>query len=477
MTVVSSIGSAALPGLYDEEWTRSQAALAGPRTDTLAESVLILLTLTVVQRMVGFLRSVVFCRWLDAQELGLWDMAHGFLMLAAPAVVLGLPGSFGRYVEHYRRHGQLRTFFRCTLSVIVCLQMLAVLGVSLASCQVSLLIFGSGEHAGLVRVLALGLGALIAQNALISLFTAMRMFRVVSVMQFSQTMTFALLGCGLLAGCQPAAIYVAAAFGAACCLSSAGGLVWLRRAWPALPQSAASMSERRLWARLMPFALWVWAGTWLSNLFDLTDRYLIIHYSGLEAAEALWQVGQYHSSRVIPLLLLGMGELLAAIAIPHLAHDWESGRRELVSRRLTVLIKLLSFVFTAASAAVLLAAPWLFEVALAGKYAGGLAVLPGTLIYATWAALAAATINYLWCAEKARLASLTLLVGLMINVSLNLVLLPRWGLSGVVAATAAGHLTVLVLLLYACRVNELELDFGVWLAAALPMLNWLGPNV
>ncbi len=53
-------------------------------TDTLVDSVLILLGLSVVQRLVGFVRAVLFCRWLDAEQLGLWDMAFSFLLLAAP---------------------------------------------------------------------------------------------------------------------------------------------------------------------------------------------------------------------------------------------------------------------------------------------------------------------------------------------------------------------------------------------------------
>ena len=39
-------------------------------------------------------------------------MAYSFLLLAAPVVVLGLPGSFGRYLERFRQRGQLRTFLR-----------------------------------------------------------------------------------------------------------------------------------------------------------------------------------------------------------------------------------------------------------------------------------------------------------------------------------------------------------------------------
>ena len=85
---------------------------AAPRTDTLLGSVVILLGLTVVQRLVGFVRAVLFCRWLDAEQLGLWDMAFSFLLIAAPLAVAAIPGAFGRYIEYYRRRGQLRPFLR-----------------------------------------------------------------------------------------------------------------------------------------------------------------------------------------------------------------------------------------------------------------------------------------------------------------------------------------------------------------------------
>src|SRR6188508_2816573 len=101
-------------------------ASAGIRPDTLAASVTILLVANVVQRSIGFGRGILFCRWLTPDELGTWDMAYSFLLLAAPVIVLGLPGCFGRYLERYRQRGQLRTFLRravtwtATLTVIAC---------------------------------------------------------------------------------------------------------------------------------------------------------------------------------------------------------------------------------------------------------------------------------------------------------------------------------------------------------------------
>ena len=48
------------------------------RADSLLHSVVLWLVLIAVQRGVGFLRAILFCRWLDPAQLGLWDMAFGF---------------------------------------------------------------------------------------------------------------------------------------------------------------------------------------------------------------------------------------------------------------------------------------------------------------------------------------------------------------------------------------------------------------
>ena len=80
--------------------------------DTLATSVMLMLVMTVLQRLVGFGRGIAFCRWLDPEQLGQWDVAFGFINLAAPLALLGLPGSFGRYFEYYRQRGQVRLFLR-----------------------------------------------------------------------------------------------------------------------------------------------------------------------------------------------------------------------------------------------------------------------------------------------------------------------------------------------------------------------------
>jgi O-antigen/teichoic acid export membrane protein len=452
-----------------------RAPPAEPRVDTLADTVVLMLALTVVQRLVGFVRGVLFCRWLDPEQLGEWDLAFGFLLLAAPLAVLGLPGSFSRYTEYYRSRGQLRLFLRHTATLTCWLTLLAVAAIGWQAAWFSELVFGRGDRIEMVRLLAASLSVVIAYNSLVELFTSLRLFRLISLLQFLHSLLFALVGCGLLWWWRSMAESVVLAYAAACLACGALSVVWLRRTWRSLPEVNQPLARRSLLVKLMPFAVWVWVTNWLSNLFDIVDRYMIVHFSGLEAAEALVQVGNYHSSRVVPILLVSIAGMLGSVALPHLSHDWEAGRRQRVSHSVNLMLKLVTSAVMLAGTAILAAAPWLFGWAFEGKYAGGLAVLPLTLTYCVWFGVIGIAQNYLWCAERARVGSLAVLAGVVTNVLLNLLLLPHYGLHGAVAATAVANFVALALTCLFSQRAGMTFDRGTWLAMLLPPLFVLGP--
>lgn len=446
-------------------------------TDTLADSVLILIALMGVQRLVGFCRAVLFCRWLDPVELGQWDMAFSFLMLAGPLSVLALSSSLGRYVEHYRQRRKLRTLLKRTALACAALAASSALFVFAVRQWFSELVFGTPERTDLVGLLAGSLLAVIAFNYFYDLFAALRNIRLVALLQLLNGLVFAGLGVGLLLGWRCNAQSVILAYGGACAVSAAVGIWWLLRSWRILPEDGQPPPHRDLWSKLIPYATWILITSVLVNLFGVVDRYMILHYSSLSASKALVLVGQYHSSRVVPLLLVSVAAILGSMITPHLSHDWEAGRRDRVTARLNLLLKLFGFVLAAAGVMVLFVSPLLFGVAFQGKFAGGLAVLPWTLVYCTWFAMYAIIQNYLLCCEKARLASLAFLIGLAANVGLNLLLLPRLGLLGAVLATTAANLAVVLLVSAFNHLLGFRMDRGAWLVLALPLLIPLGPWV
>jgi O-antigen/teichoic acid export membrane protein len=420
-----------------------RTASSGLRADSLATGVLVLIVLTVFQRVVGLLRNVLFCRLMEPAELGRWNLALSLLLLAAPLAVLGLPGSFGRYVEHYRQRGQLRTFLRRTAAVTVLLALVATLGMLAGHRWTSWLIFKDTQQTALVLTLAFALVSVIAFNYLTELFTALRQVRLVAWLQLTMSLLFALAAVTMLHAAGTGALGVVTAYAIACAVAAAVAGWRLRATWQSIPLAPATMPQRALWGKLMPFAAWIWISELFGNLFNTADRYMIVHFAPVDATRAASMVGQYHSSRVIADLMIAMACLLSSVVLPYLSHDWEKGHRQLVSQRLNLALKLVAIVLTAGGVMMLWAAPLIFDWAFGGKYREGLVVFPLTITYCIWFGMVIIAQNYLWCAERARRASLAFVVGLVANVTLNLLLLPRWGLVGAVVATTSANAVAL----------------------------------
>ena len=436
--------------------------------DRLSASIVSLLVMTLLQRLVGFVRGLLVCRLLPPEQLGQWDLALGFLELTAPIVVLGIPGSFGRYVEHYRQRGMLRTFVRRATFAAGALVAIAVVLFAFHPDLISLLIYGSTAQRGTVEWMSLALAGVIAYYFSNTLLVALRRSRVVQRLEFFNSIVFAGVAIALIYGWRADASSVVLAYAIAALAAAILSARVVRRIWSTLPDDSETLPHAALWRRVLPFALAVWGTNWLANAFELADRYMIVHTGGWPIEQALAVLGNYHSSRVFPLLLVSITGSLATIMLPYLSHDWERGQRDAVAAQLNLTCKLLAILLTAAAIAIRLIAPVLFGKVLLGKYADGLGVLPWTLGYSIWFGLARVMQKYLWCAQRVRLAALAWSGGLAVNVLLNLVLLPRFGLNGVVWATAAGNVAALGLVLLLSRLAGLHLARGIGLAVALP---------
>ena len=388
--------------------------------------------------------------------------------MAAPLAVMGLPGSFGRFFEFYRQRGQSRGFLRYVLLATVGLSF-GFIGVVLAfPSYVSLALLGTVEHSQLIRVLAVSLSLVIAMNVLSELAIAMRQVRLMSVIQFVHSVTFAISACALLAftSLSDQGVVIGYSIGALAALVI--GLTFLIKRIRELPADEGSI-DRTLWSRLIPFAAWIWVANILFNLFDTIDRIMIVHFAPVaQSADAI--VGQYHSSRVIPVLLVALATMVGSVILPYLTEDWEKGYRDKARSTTILAFKSCSLLFVFGGFCVLLMAPILFGTMLQGRYDAGMQVLPMTLVYCIWFALIAIIENYLFCTERAKMVSVALLVALVANVALNALLLPWLGLFGAVTATLSANGIALCGTMIFCQRNGLQIDRQTWLLVALPTL-------
>ena len=102
-------------------------------------------------------------------------------------------------------------------------------------------------------------------------------------------------------------------------------------------------------------------------------------------------------------------------------------------------------------------------------------MLPLTLVYCTWFSLFTVGQDYLWVAEKGKLIFTTAVIGLTVNVGLNLVLIPVCGLWGAVLATSIANATNVGVLYWLNHQLGCANDRGVWICALIPLLMLLPP--
>lgn len=444
-------------------------------SDTIAAGVMFALLMTVGQKIIGFVRGILFCRFMTDQELGQWSMVWSFLMLLAPFAVLGLPGCFGRFTEYYRSRGQLRSFI-VRIAVVSTVMTLAIASaVFTFPATVSELIFGTDKQIGVVYGLGVALVIVSLSNFLSSLMESLRQVKVVTAMRFFTGVVFAVVGSWLIWTWDDSASAAAVGYAIACVVGVLPALWVLWKFRSDINNDGDDLGHSEMWKRIAPFAIWLWASNLCHNFFEVSDRYMLIHWSSAPAEIAQGFVGQYHSGRVVPLLLVSVATMLGGVLLPFMSAHWEAGRPQKAVKQLNWTIKLVSMTFTTGGILVMMLAPILFTWILEGRYDEGLKVLPLTLVYCTWFCLFIVGQDYLWVAEKGKWAALAIFVGLASNILINMMLIPSMGLKGAVVATTIGNLINLLMIFGFNHHFGCKADAGIWTCVVTPLLLVVNP--
>lgn len=435
-----------------------------------------MLVLNLGQRVVGLLRNLGFCQFLSDAELGHWSLAYSFFIIAAPIAVLGLPGSFGKFVEIYRQRDCLGVYLNrvglvCGLSAIV-----MATGMLLAPDFFAWLIYG--EQAGL-RIIAWTAMALVMQigyNFVNEIALSLRQVRVLSWMQLTQGMIFAISGIWILYTTGDWSMLLVS-YSLACLLGMMVGAWCVRKVNSEALLQDGPIAHHEFWPRILPFAVALWFNNLLANSFELSDRYMLLHFA--EGGEIAGQsmVGQYYCGRIIPSLLTSFAMMLGGVLLPYLSKDWEAGRREAVRERMNLTVVFLTLSFVLLAIAALVASPLLFDWAFAGKYASAKSILDLSLVQCIWSSLTMVCAAYLFCAEKAKQGSYNLAIGLIVNLGLNLPLIHYYGLTGSVIATLIATFLVLLLTFRTMQKSGCRLDTRSLFFAGMPIVLLLGPAI
>lgn len=445
--------------------------------DAFAVGMLVMLLLSIAQRLIGLLRGLGFCHFLSDVELGQWALANSFFVIAVPIAVLGLPGSFGRFVEYFRSRHQLGTYVRR-----VALVSLAGLSVSAAAMLAfsetfGWLLFRQTDSYAVVLWCAITLVSVTVFSFVNELVGALREVRAVSLMQFVQSVSFAAIGLAVLS-LNPTWTTLLPAFSVACWLATLPGLWVLLRSYRHEFHHTAGpvhLNAKTLWARILPYAVALWVMNLLSNLFEVSDRYMLLHL--IDGGEAAGQavVGQYHCGRILPNLLTSIALMLGGVLLPYISADWEAGNPERIAARLRQMLQSVAIGFLVLSIAALCVSPWLFYYGFGNRYHQAQAILGISLLQAIWSSLFTIAQSYLLCIERGKRLAGLMVAGLLLNLALNAWLISPLGLFGAVLATSTANLATLLLLLWQMSRHGCWLGWGTVLLCLAPLSVAAGP--
>ena len=446
-----------------EQPARSKAFVA----DSLAVGMLVMLGMTVIQRGVGFFRSIWFCRLMDDHVLGQWSMAYLFLINVTPIMLFGMSGSLPRYVEHYRQRGHLQEFVKRILWATVGCG-LAFFAIMLAFQETfAWLIFLDESKTSLIFCVALAAGSTIAFLFVNELVSSLRQVRVSSIMYFMQSIGFTLIGITwLYFGGEVNSLVLSYVIATA--IAVLPGLYVLNSGWRDLEKSDAQFQPRPMWRKLLPYATSIWLMNLLMNAFDFSDRYMILHWMPGGELAGQSAVGQYHSGRIFAVLLLSLATMITGVLMPYLSADWEAGKRKNVSDRLRRWLFFVSTVSTLGSAVVLMISPWLFSTVLQDRYTEGLSLMPMAFLMCIWSAVTAIAQCYLFVVEKGNRVAWVFGSGLIVNIALNGLMLPMYGLQGAVIATVISNGLVMLGVWLTMWHEGFKLDSTTFYVSLLP---------
>lgn len=447
--------------------------------DAFATGVLVMLLLNLVQRVVGLLRGLGFCHYLSDVQLGQWALVNSFLVIGVPIAVLGLPGSFGRFVETFRSRQQLGDYFRHVLTVSLCGLLLVCVSILAFPQQFNWLIFREQSSYGVVVWCVITLISFTAFSFVNELVAALREVRAVSLMQFTQSVVFGVVGLAILS-IQPQWSMLLPSFTVACLLGTVPGVYVIMSSYRAEFQCISQtehMDARSLWRRILPYAFALWVMNLLTNLFEVSDRYMLLHliHGAEQSGQAL--VGQYHCGRILPNLLTSIALMLGGVLLPYISADWEAGQPHRIAARLRQVLQSISIGFTLLSIAAMCVAPLLFHYGFQNRYQQAESILPISLVQAVWTSLFIAAQAYLLCIERGKRLAVLMIVGLILNLALNGWLIPQHGLFGAVLATSIANLVTLLLLLWQMSRHGCWMGWGTLALCLTPLSVAAGPVV
>ncbi len=436
--------------------------------DRITTSVSLVLGLLLAQKMVAFVRSVVFARLLGTSEYGIYTLGFFLVLIMVAVTSLGIPSAFGRYAPRYQSRKGLRWFFRraYVLNIIFSIAVGAVIFIFPGF--FSGLIYGDPSHTRVMMMVAVSVPGLVVLTNLIHTFSGLKLFRASSLSQFAQVALFAVVGTLLALG-------YASATGAlfALALSILVTLIlfmplmigYLKTEEPEYNR----LEEPGFYGRLLRFTIWFTVTPILIHIFHYVDRLT------LQRMLSSSDQGIYSAAVNLSAVISAVGLAVNNVIFPHLSTAWEAGEKERALSSLDLAIKFTAVALTAAGLLLILLGRPLILLLLGEAYIAGADVLPYLVVFYLLTISVWLFGVYASLVERTYVSTIGLVTALPVNVVLNLLLIPVMGIVGAGLATMLSYMLLWIVVVSVCAAFGMPMRARTLVASLFPFLLLLPP--
>jgi O-antigen/teichoic acid export membrane protein len=392
----------------------------------------------IVTLFFSLLRIPILTKGLGANLYGIWSLINVTVSLIVPFAMLGFSVSIIRFLAAEKDIGKARDdFFSACIIVFISGVVFASL-LWVLSDYLALAIFKDADASGFIR---LG-SALVLINSLypviVAFFRMRRKIGVYTALNLSQH--------GLQVGLAVSAILLGYSLGGVITAFIISGVLVIAISLPLIfrqtgfqfPRFSHMKSYLKWGIPLTPNSALLW-------IMQVSDRYMVSYFLGVAAAgtySATYAIGQYASFALAP---------LGIVLYPTLSKTYDEGHHNETANYLKYSLKYLMMVAIPSAFGLAILAKPLLEILTTPEFVSGSTVVPWVAAGTVLNCFYQIGIYIIHLVGKTSITVRLLGTSAVLNVILNLILIPRLGIVGAAVATLVAYAVLGMLTLTVTR--------------------------
>ena len=433
--------------------------------ETAVQSVRVVLIFQAILFAVRFVRSVLFARLLGPSQYGIFTLAFILVSIALPFISFGMTSSLSRYIPRYEQKGMLIDFLKRIQRIpLISSVLISILCVVYAK-PISSLIFTTDEHSSIVIIVALTIVPTILYRLIWSTLWGLRIFLSRSLLELSCDALLLCLGLSLILYRPLAESLLVANLVAYITVVVFFGLLLGRHIAGRDDQNERlDKTDRQLYREALKYGSWMILANLGFSALGYIDRWMLNRYGG--AAD----VGIYAVAMALAsVLFLGI-QLIVNVVSVNLNYLWEKGEREKIDFTINALTKFGYLVFLSSAFIVLVIIETLIRLLYGEPYLTAAHIMPYLMLMQALMVAYWLLGLYTVLMEKTYISFCAILTGLLVNVGLNLWLIPLYNVKGAAIATASSSFILFLVQNVFYYAFKIKVDRKIYLLISMGLI-------